>query len=130
LCLTPQNSVPSEQITCILSSSRSLQVCAQYNITAIAFLPAFGQSAPLLPNIAGHNISKVGAAITTCQSYGTKILLSMGGQAGVCLLLTLRTPPGLQLQTFASLYCLSSCLSQQEGAAGTYASFLNLTCAV
>jgi hypothetical protein len=65
------------------SAAVPFQVCAQYNITAIAFLAEFGQSMPLLPNVAGHNISEVGPAITACQSYGAKILLSMGGQGGM-----------------------------------------------
>ena len=65
------------------SAAVPVQVCAQYNITAIAFLAEFGQSMPLLPNVAGHNISEVGPAITACQSYGAKILLSMGGQGGM-----------------------------------------------
>ncbi len=65
------------------SAAVPVQVCAQYNITAIAFLAEFGQSMPLSPNIAGHNISEVGPAITACQSYGAKILLSMGGQGGM-----------------------------------------------
>ncbi len=65
------------------SAAVPVQVCAQYNITAIAFLAEFGQSMPLLPNVAGHNISEVGPAITACQSYGAKILLSLGGQGGM-----------------------------------------------
>lgn len=60
-----------------------MQVCAQYNITAIAFLSKFGKGATLVPNVASHNISKVGAAITACQSYGAKVLLSLGGQGGM-----------------------------------------------
>ena len=60
-----------------------MQVCAQYNITAIAFLSTFGKGAPLMPNLANHNVSTIEAAITACQSYGAKILLSLGGQGGM-----------------------------------------------
>lgn len=63
-----------------------MQVCAQYNITAIAFLAEFGQSAPLVPDVANHDVSQVGPAITACQSYGAKVLLSMGGQGGMLCL--------------------------------------------
>ena len=60
-----------------------MQVCAQYNITAIAFLSKFGKGSDLMPNVASHNTSMIEAAITACQSYGAKILLSLGGQGGM-----------------------------------------------
>ena len=62
-----------------------MQICAQYNITAIAFLSKFGGSSDLMPNLANHNSSTVEAAITACQSYGAKILLSLGGHGGMLL---------------------------------------------
>lgn len=62
-----------------------MQICAQYNITAIAFLSKFGGPSDLVPNLANHNSSTVEAAITACQSYGAKILLSLGGHGGMLL---------------------------------------------
>ena len=42
-------------------------------------LAGFGGGSDLKVNIAGHSLQTTAADIASCQSQGTKILLSMGG---------------------------------------------------
>lgn len=62
-----------------------MQICAQYNITVISFLSKFGKGSDLVPDVTNHKTSVIEAAIKACQSYGAKILLSLGGQGGMVL---------------------------------------------
>eukprot|EP00884_Botryococcus_braunii_P019548 jgi/Botrbrau1/6277/Bobra.0129s0022.1 len=62
-----------------------------YNYIMVAFLTPFGDyggtyvdiSAPNAVNLAFHSVELTGPDIFTCQALGKKVILSMGGAAGV-----------------------------------------------